>query len=126
MLLPTLTVLPAAEKFMRRIVRFSEHPAGGFRLRVTPGGCSGYSSEFSVEAAPLEGDAELGVNGLRLFLPAESRLLLDGATVDFADTPLQSGLTFAHPGAGACGCATSGEASLPAQAAVALSSIKRR
>lgn len=126
MLLPTLTVLPAAEKFMRRIVRFSEHPAGGFRLRVTPGGCSGYSSEFSVEPAPLEGDAELGVNGLRLFLPAESRLLLDGATVDFADTPLQSGLTFAHPGAGACGCATSGEASPPAQAAVALSSIKRR
>jgi iron-sulfur cluster assembly accessory protein len=126
MVLPALTVLPAAEKFMRRMVRFSGHPGGGFRLRVTPGGCSGYSSEFSVEPAPLEGDAELGINGLRLFLPAESRLLLDGATVDFADTPLQSGLTFAHPNGSACGCATGGEASPPAEAAVALSSIKRR
>ncbi len=126
MVLPQLTVLPAAEKFMRRMVRFSGHPEGGFRLRVTPGGCSGYASEFSVEPAPLEGDAELGINGLRLFLPAESRLLLDGLTVDFADTPLQSGLSFTHPNGSTCGCATGGEAGPPAQAAVALSSIKRR
>lgn len=125
MLHPNVTVLPAAEKFMRRMVRFSEHPAGGFRLRVAPGGCSGYSSEFTVEPAPLEGDAELAVNGLRLFLPAESRLLLDGVTVDFTDTPLQSGLTFVNPNASACGCATAGDAKPPAQVAVALSSIKR-
>lgn len=123
MLTPTVTVTPAAEKFMRRMVRFSEHPAGGFRLTVTPGGCSGYSSVFSVEAAPQAGDAELGVNGLRVFLPAESRLLLDGVTVDFADTPLQSGLTFVNPNAAACGCST---AASPAEASVSLASIKRR
>jgi len=121
-----VTVTPAAEKFMRRMVRFSEHPAGGFRLTVAPGGCSGYTSEFSVEASPRGGDATLDVNGLRVFLPAESRLLLDGVTVDFADTPLQSGLTFVNPSAAACGCSTAGEASPPAQATVSVSSIKRR
>lgn len=126
MVLPNITVRPAAEKFMRRMVRFSEHPAGGFRLRVTPGGCSGYNSEFSVEPGPLQGDAELAVNGLRLFLTAESRLLLDGVTIDFADTPLQSGLSFAHPNGNACGCATSGEAAPFAEASVTLASIKRR
>ncbi|MBI5259863.1 MAG: iron-sulfur cluster assembly accessory protein [Burkholderiales bacterium] len=126
MLTPNVTVTPAAEKFMRSMVRFSEHPAGGFRLRVSPGGCSGYSSEFSVEAAPQGGDAELAVNGLRLFLPAESRLLLDGVTVDFADTPMQSGLTFVNPNAEACGCATSGDSKPPAEASVSLASIKRR
>jgi len=126
MLQPNVTVMPAAEKFMRRMVRFSEHPAGGFRLRVAPGGCSGYSSEFSVEPQPLDGDSELSVNGLRVVLTAESRLLLDGVTVDFADTPLQSGLTFVHPNAGACGCASSGDGKPPAQAAVSLSSIRRR
>ncbi len=123
MLQPHVTVTPAAEKFMRRMVRFSEHPAGGFRLSVSPGGCSGYSSSFTVEGALKEGDAELSVNGLRLFLPAESRLLLDGVTVDFADTPLQSGLTFVNPNQAACGCST-GEAK-PAQAAVSVGSIKR-
>jgi iron-sulfur cluster assembly accessory protein len=125
MLQPQVTVTPAAEKFMRRMVRFSATPSGGFRLSVTPGGCSGYSSEFSVEAAPQGGDAELDVGGLRVFLPAESRLLLDGVTVDFADTPTQSGLTFFNPNAEACGCTTAGEAKPPAQATVSLSSIRR-
>lgn len=122
---PQVTIGPAAEKFMRRMVRFSEHPAGGFRLQVTPGGCSGYSSVFSVEPAPLAGDSELSVNGLRLFLPAESRLLLDGVTVDFADTPMQSGLTFVNPNAAACGCATAEVGQPPAQATVSVASIKR-
>ena len=125
MLQAQVTVTPAAEKFMRRMVRFSTTPAGGFRLTVTPGGCSGYSSEFSVEAAPRGGDAELAFNGLRVFLPAESRLLLDGVTVDFADTPTQSGLTFFNPNAEACGCSTAGDAKPPAQATVSLSSIRR-
>ena len=120
-----VTVTSAAEKFMRRMVRFSATPTGGFRLSVTPGGCSGYASEFSVEAAPHAHDAELLVNGLRLFLPAESRLLLDGVTVDFADTPTQSGLTFFNPNAEACGCSTADGAQPPAQATVSLASIKR-
>ena len=125
MLQPNVIVTPAAEKFMRRMVRFSTNPEGGFRLTVAPGGCSGYSSEFTVEAAPQGGDSELAVNGVRVFLPAESRLLLDGVTVDFADTPLQSGLTFVNPNAEACGCSTAGDAKPPAQATVSLASIKR-
>lgn len=126
MLAPNFTVTPAALKFMRRMVRFSGTPAGGFRLTVTPGGCSGYSAEFSVEAAPQAGDAEQRVEDLRLFLPAESRLLLDGVTVDHVDTPLQSGFAFANTRGGACGCSSSGEAAAaPAEASVSLSSIKR-
>jgi iron-sulfur cluster assembly accessory protein len=125
MLTPHVTVTAAAEKFMRRMVRFSATPAGGFRLTVTPGGCSGYSSEFTVESAPQGNDAELLVNGLRVFLPAESRLMLDGVTVDFADTPTQSGLTFFNPNAEACGCSTADSSKPPAQATVSLSSIKR-
>jgi iron-sulfur cluster assembly accessory protein len=125
MLQANVTVTPAAEKFMRRMVRFSQNPSGGFRLTVTPGGCSGYTSAFTVEAAPQRLDAELRVNGLRVFLPAESRLLLDGMTVDFADTPTQSGLTFFNPNAAVCGCSTADTAKSPAQATVSLSSIKR-
>lgn len=125
MLEPRITVLPAAAKFMRRMVRFSDHPGGGFRLTVAPGGCSGYSSEFSVEAAPRAGDSELELEGVRVFLPAQSRLLLDGVTVDFADTPTASGLTFVNPAQGACGCASSETAAAPAEAAVSVASIKR-
>jgi iron-sulfur cluster assembly accessory protein len=125
MLQPNVTVTPAAEKFIRRMVRFSTQPEGGFRLTVSPGGCSGYSSEFSVEPAAAAGESELRVNGVRIFLPAESRLMLDGVTIDFAETPTQSGLTFINPNAAACGCSTSGDAVAPAQATVSVSSIGR-
>lgn len=124
-MIPATTVTGAAEKFMRRMVRFSEHPAGGFRLRVAAGGCSGYDAQFTVEAAPLAGDETLVVNGLKVFLPAESRLLLDGVTIDFADTPTASGLTFFNPSAGPCGCSTSAGASPPGVAKVEIGSIRR-
>lgn len=123
---PDFTVSAAAEKFMRRMVRFSDHPTGGFRLTVSPGGCSGYASEFSVEASPRAGDAEVVVAGsLRMFLPAESRLLLHGVSVDFADTPTQSGLVFVNPNQAACGCSTSADASPPAEATVSVASLRR-
>ena len=52
--------------------------------------------------------------------------MLDGVTVDFADTPTKSGLTFMNPNAAACGCSTSGDAAAaPAQATVSVSSIGR-
>lgn len=128
-MLPTLTITPAAEKFMRRFVRFSGLPEGsGFRLTVSAGGCSGYNSEFTVEAAPLPGDEALVVNGLTLLLPAESRLLLEGVTIDCIDTPTKSGLSFFNPSAAACACSSSGDATTapapPARASISVSSIK--
>lgn len=126
-MLPNVTVNPAAEKFMRRMVRFSGQGEGaGFRLTVSAGGCSGYSAEFTVEGAPLAGDEVLAVGDLKVFLPAESRLMLDGVTIDFADTPTSSGLTFFNPNAGACGCSSSSSsAQPPGVAKVDISAIRR-
>lgn len=48
-----LTITPSAAKFIQRMVRFGGAGEGaGFRLSVSPGGCSGLASEFSVEAEP--------------------------------------------------------------------------
>lgn len=119
---PNLTLTPAAEKFMRRIVRFAGQPGAGFRLLVSAGGCSGYATEFSAEVAPLPGDETVdAAAGLRLFLPAESRLLLEGSTVDFADTPTQSGLVVTGGAAAGCGCSSN-----PAPATVPLDALLRR
>lgn len=122
-----VTMTPAAEKFIRRMVRFGgAGEDAGFRLIVTPGGCSGYNSEFSVEGEPKAGDATMNINGVKLFLPAESRLMLEGITIDFADTPTQSGLTFINPNAAAHSCGSSAGTPPLAQATVSISSIQRR
>ena len=72
-----LSVTPPAEKFIKRMLRFDGGPGSGFRLQVTPGGCSGLEAEFSVENAPKAGDTVIEIGGIKLFLPAESRLLLE-------------------------------------------------
>lgn len=97
---------PAAEKFIRRLVMFDGPPGAGLRLHVSPGGCSGMSAEFSVEAAPAEGEQVYTHGPLKLFLTAQSRLLLDGVTVDFKETPTSTGFVFIDPKAKACGCST--------------------
>jgi iron-sulfur cluster assembly protein len=116
---------PAAEKFVRRMIRFGgAGENAGFRLMVSAGGCSGLASEFTVEATPLPGDAVVEINGVKFFLPAESRLLLEGATMDFADTPTNSGLTFIAPNAPSCGCGSSSAGS--GIASVDIASIGRK
>ncbi|MDO9009653.1 MAG: iron-sulfur cluster biosynthesis family protein [Thiobacillus sp.] len=106
-----LKLTAAAEKFISRMVRFGgAGDNAGFRLSVSAGGCSGLASEFSVEAAALPGDAVVEVNTVKFFLPAESRLLLEGATIDFSESPTGGGLSFitATPSTcGSCGSSSS-------------------
>jgi iron-sulfur cluster assembly protein len=103
-----LSITPAAEKFIKRLLHFDGGPGSGFRLHVRPGGCSGLAAEFSLEAAPRTGEAVVEVNGIKLFLPAESRLLLDGVTIDFAETATQSGFVFHDPKKQSCACGPNG------------------
>lgn len=124
-MLPNLTITPAAAKFINRVVRFSGMGAGaGLRLAVTPGGCSGYASEFSAEAGPQLGETLLEIGGVRLFLAAESSLLLDGLTMDFTETATESGLTFTDPNKAACAC-SSAAAPKPGVTRIEISAIGR-
>ena len=98
-----LNITPAAEKFIRLMLRADGASGSGFRLVVSPGGCSGLAADISVLPAPAPGDAIVERNGVKLFLPAESRILLDGVTIDFAETASQTGLVFHDPKATSCG-----------------------
>ena len=122
-----ITVTDKAAKFISRMIRFNGGTsASGFRLVVTPGGCSGFNSSFTVEAGPQQGDAVLDSNGVKIFLPAESRIMLEGVTVDFADTPMTTGLSFINPNAQSCGCSSSEVGAPPKTATVSIASIQRR
>ena len=121
-----MTVTAAAERFIRRMLRFGGSPECGFRIVMTSGGCSGLAGDFSIETAPQTGDAVHEHNGMKFFVPAESRLLLDGVTVDFADTPTQTGLVFHDPKAAGSCCSSSSKDVLPGVSSIAIASIERR
>jgi len=91
------TITPAAERFIRLMIRADGGAGSGFRLAVSPGGCSGLAADISVRPQAAAGEAVVERNGIKLFLPAESRLLLEGVTIDFADTATQTGLVFKDP-----------------------------
>jgi iron-sulfur cluster assembly accessory protein len=92
----------AAQRFIRLMTLADGPPGSGFRLAVSPGGCSGLNADIRVQPEPDVGDAVVERDGLKLFLPAESRLLLDGVTIDFTDTPAKTGLVFHDPKATTC------------------------
>ena len=122
-----ITITDKAAKFISRMIRFNGGTAtSGFRLVVTPGGCSGFNSSFTVETAPLQGDAVVDSNGVKVFLPAESRILLDGVTVDFTDTAMSTGLSFINPNAQSCACSSASTGAPPQSATISIASIQRR
>jgi iron-sulfur cluster assembly accessory protein len=120
--------MPKAEEFMRRMIRMGGG-TGGFRLVVTPGGCSGLSAEFSVEAAPQQGERIVQLAGVKMFVPEASMALLEGYNVDFADSPMESGFKFTNSSGEGCACRSSQAAAggkPPGVATISPASIGRK
>lgn len=92
-----IMLTPAAARFMRLMIMADGTPDSGFRLSVSPGGCSGLSAEIGVAAAPAPQEQAVTIGGIKLFLNAQSRILLQDVTIDFADTASSTGLVFHDP-----------------------------
>jgi iron-sulfur cluster assembly protein len=96
----------AVEKIRAAFVR--EGVQGGLRLGVLGGGCSGlsYQFKFAPEARPR--DQVFQFDGVRVFVDPKSMVFLDGMTLDWEDSLMQSGFVFHNPHATKnCGCGTS-------------------
>ena len=80
----------------------------GLRIRVVPGGCSGFSYSMQIEEAPRQGDEVFDQSGLRVFVDLFSRQYLEGVQIDYVSSVMASGFTFSNPNAtGSCGCGSS-------------------
>ncbi|MBX7221357.1 MAG: iron-sulfur cluster assembly accessory protein [Blastocatellia bacterium] len=83
-------------------------PEGGLRVRVMPGGCSGFQYALDVEDEPRDGDNVILHEGLRVFVDPFSEQYLEGVEVDYVTSVMGSGFTFKNPNAaGSCGCGSS-------------------
>lgn len=87
------TLTEPAQRFIQRVVRLSGG-GGGFRLMVKPGGCAGLTAKFGAAQMPDASEKIVKLNGIILFLNADTRILLEGVTVDFADTAHETGFKF--------------------------------
>jgi iron-sulfur cluster assembly accessory protein len=104
-----LTITENAVSEVRKFIEAENAgPEAGLRIRVVPGGCSGFSYSMQIEDGPRQGDEILDKNGLRVFVDLFSRQYLEGVEVDYVNSVMGSGFTFSNPNAtGSCGCGSS-------------------
>jgi iron-sulfur cluster assembly protein len=102
-----LTDTAAAE--VKKFMAEEELPAeGGLRVRVIPGGCSGFQYAMEIEEASQEDDSVLDVQGIKVFVDMFSAQYLDNVEIDYVSSVMGSGFTFKNPNAsGGCGCGSS-------------------
>lgn len=80
----------------------------GLRVRVVPGGCSGFQYSLNIEEESRQGDFIVEKNGIRLFVDMFSAQYLNGVEVGYTSNMMGAGFTFENPNAtGGCGCGTS-------------------
>lgn len=96
----------AVQKIREAFAR--EGVTGGLRLGVVGGGCSGLSYQFKFAPAPRPEDHIFEFEDVRVFVDPKSIVFLDGMTLDWQESLIQSGFVFQNPHAKkSCGCGSS-------------------
>ena len=106
----TLDVTEAAAVEIKKFMASEEGlpETSGLRVRVVPGGCSGFQYSLNIEEESRQGDFILNDHGVRLFVDMFSAQYLNGVKIDYVSGVMGSGFTFTNPNAtGSCGCGTS-------------------
>ncbi len=104
-----VTVTPkAVDKIRQAFQKEGVSGGGGLRLGVLGGGCSGLSYQFKFDPKPRATDQVLTYGDVQVFIDPKSLVFLDGMTLDWKDSLMQSGFVFDNPHAKkSCGCGTS-------------------
>ena len=84
---PKITVTAQAVETVLNLMTERDLDSHYLRLFVEGIGCSGFQYGLAFSEEPRDGDTVLSSNGIRVLVDPTSLILLDGATVDYVDTP---------------------------------------
>jgi iron-sulfur cluster assembly accessory protein len=109
---PVTDVIAVTDKAARRIAALALKEGQAepiLRVRVTAGGCSGFSYELSFADRPAEEDAVIdAAGGVRVLVDPRSIPIVRGSTLEYNDALLGGGLKMRNPQAtNECACGDS-------------------
>ena len=103
-----VTLSELASRKLSEIIAAQGEKVYGLRVHAMAGCCSGPQYGMSLAGEAMPGDWEGEFGGVRLIVDPESAGLLEGASIDYVETPQGSGFTIQNPNAvatgGGCGC----------------------
>lgn len=104
-------MITLTENAVKQIRRFREEegvPAGGLRVAVAGGGCSGLSYKLEFQKEPAPTDKIFEQDGVKVFVDPKSLLYVKGLELDYSGGLNGTGFVFRNPNASkSCGCGTS-------------------
>ena len=109
---PVTEVIEVTDEAARRIAALALKEGRTLpvlRVRVTAGGCSGFTYELSFADGPGDDDAVIeAADGVRVLIDPKSVPIVRGSTLDFNDALLGGGLKMINPQAThECACGDS-------------------
>jgi|ERR1051326_5746472 iron-sulfur cluster assembly protein len=99
----------AVERVRSAMAKESVSPeAGGLRLGVQGGGCSGLTYNIRFDSQARDRDRVYEFDGVRVFVDPKSFIYLHGMVLDYEESLMHQGFVFRNPNATrSCGCGTS-------------------
>lgn len=97
----------AAEE-IKKLLSAEEMPDGFLRVRVVPGGCSGFSYEMGFDNELEDSDRVFEEEGVKVAVDGISLRHLRGASLDYKGGLNGTGFSISNPNSkGSCGCGQS-------------------
>ena len=103
-----ITISSLAVENARKMMEERELPDHCLRVYVAGVGCAGPQFGLAIDKAPQENDTVVESNGLRILVYPNSLVYLDGASIEYADTPQGSGFRISNPNLAGSACGSCG------------------
>ena len=103
-----VTLTNAAKKRVKEIIAKAEKEYVGIRIGIDNTGCSGHSYKIDYAENKLDGDEEISIDNIKIFVDASATMNILGSKIDYIDNGIESGFIFKNPNEkGRCGCGES-------------------
>ena len=97
-----------AQTKVSELIKAEGDEALALRVAVRPGGCSGFSYDMFFDTEIADDDLVEAYGDVKVVVDPSSAMLLEGASLDYADGLTQAGFSINNPNAQrTCGCGQS-------------------
>ena len=103
-----ITLTEAAKNRVKEIFWKAKKDYIGIRIGIDNTGCSGHSYKIDYAKNKIEGDEEISIDNIKIFIDASATIYILGSKIDYIDNGMESGFIFSNPNEkGRCGCGES-------------------